>query len=139
MGVKPAILIVAASGRALAASAARGGFVPYVADFFADQDTLAVAGRTRRLPSGLPAGMQADEVFDALAALTSSAAMETGLGLAPGDDPVGVVCGTGFEDRPHLLAEIGRRFRIMGNDAETVHAVKDPVSLAALCAACQIP
>ena len=37
------VLIAAASGRALAASARRGGYRPLVADFFGDQDTLALA------------------------------------------------------------------------------------------------
>ena len=34
------VLIAAISGRALAASARRGGYVPLVADFFGDADTL---------------------------------------------------------------------------------------------------
>ena len=37
------LLIVAVSGRALAASARRAGFVPLVADFFADTDTRQIA------------------------------------------------------------------------------------------------
>src|SRR5438105_11965109 len=74
------VLIVAASGRALAASARRGGFTPLVADFFGDQDTLALAPAHRRLTSGLVAGMQAGEVLAALSA------------LADGADPIGVVC-----------------------------------------------
>src|SRR5262245_4256135 len=120
------VLIVAASGRALAASARRGGFAPLVADFFGDQDTLALAEKHRRLASGLAAGMQADEVFWALDA------------LAEGADPVGVVCGTGFEDRPHLLAAIAQRFPLLGNAPETVAHVKDPVAFAALCGDCGI-
>src|SRR5260221_443019 len=38
-----AVLIAAVSGRALAASARRGGYLPLVADFFGDQDTVAAA------------------------------------------------------------------------------------------------
>src|SRR5262245_36529165 len=115
------VLIVAASGRALAASARRGGFTPLVADFFADQDTLALASAHRRLSSGLMAGMQAGEVLSALAA------------LADGVGPVGVVCGTGFEARPGRLAAIAERWPLLGNSAETVARIKDPLILAALC------
>jgi len=37
------LLVVAVSGRALAASARRAGLVPLVADFFADADTRRIA------------------------------------------------------------------------------------------------
>ncbi|MDB5557347.1 MAG: hypothetical protein JWQ36_281, partial [Enterovirga sp.] len=38
-----AILILAQSGRALAAAARRAGLRPYVADLFGDEDTRALA------------------------------------------------------------------------------------------------
>jgi predicted ATP-grasp superfamily ATP-dependent carboligase len=121
------VLIVAASGRALAASARRGGFAPLVADWFGDQDMLAAAAAHRHLACGVAHGMEADAVLDAL---------ET---LAHGRNPLGVVCGGGFEDRPALLARIAQRWPLLGNTAETVARVKDPAALAALCAACGIP
>ena len=124
---RTAVLIAAATGRALAASARRGGFTPLVADWFADQDLIAVAHSHRRLKSGLAAGMRPHEVLGALASLAS------------GRRPVGVVCGTGFEDRPGLLAEIARRWTLIGNGAELVARVKDPKALAALCRDCGIP
>src|SRR5258707_14906734 len=96
-----AILIAAASGRALAASARRGGFAPLVADYFGDQDTLDVARAHVRLDDGLAHGMNADAL---MVALTT---------LAENEAPVGIVWGTGFEDRPHLLAEIARRWRLL--------------------------
>src|SRR5262245_36443566 len=111
------VLIVAASGRALAASARRGGFNPLVADFFADQDTVAVAHACRRLDSGWRNGMQAREVLDALTA------------LAAGRHPVGIVCGTGFEDRTALLAQIAERWPLIGNAPAVVARVKDPLAL----------
>jgi predicted ATP-grasp superfamily ATP-dependent carboligase len=117
-------LIVAASGRALAASARRGGLVPLVADYFGDQDTLASAQAHRRIAAGLANGMEPDAVLAALAA------------LADGAEPEGIVCGTGFEDRPDLLATIGQRWRIVGNTAEVVRQVKHPVQWAALCRMC---
>ena len=122
-----AILIAAASGRALAASARRGGFAPLIADYFGDQDTLDAAHAHVRLEDGLARGMEADAL---LAALGTLAADET---------PAGLVWGTGFEDRPHLLAEIARRWRLIGNTPETVTAVKEPLRLATLCRDCDIP
>jgi predicted ATP-grasp superfamily ATP-dependent carboligase len=53
-------------------------------------------------------------------------------------DPCGVVCGTGFEDRPELIAHLARRFRVLGNDADAVARLKDPQVFAALCRDCGI-
>jgi predicted ATP-grasp superfamily ATP-dependent carboligase len=127
MGSRGAILIAAASGRALAASARRAGYVPLVADYFADEDTVAMAGACVRLSNGLVAGMQADELLPAL---------ET-LGVA--HDPVGIVCGTGFEDRPELLARISEKWKLIGNDASTVARTKDPLAFEQICRACEVP
>jgi predicted ATP-grasp superfamily ATP-dependent carboligase len=121
------ILIVAPSGRALAASARRGGFVPRVVDFFGDEDTLALAEAHRRLPDGLKVGMERGAVMDALAV------------LADGVEPLGVICGGGFEDRPELLAEIARTWPLLGNHADVVARVKDPVGFATLCRDAGIP
>ena len=121
------VLIVAASGRALAASARRGGFVPLVADFFGDQDTLRLAHRHCGLPGGLATGMREEQVQDALEA------------LAQGSRPIGVVCGTGFEDRPELLAAIAARWRLIGNSPATVARLKDPFGFAELCGAAGMP
>jgi predicted ATP-grasp superfamily ATP-dependent carboligase len=114
----PAVLIAAASGRALAQSARRGGYLPLVADFFADQDTAALAHDHVRIEHGLARGMDEEKLLAAFATLTRSR------------QPIGVVCGTGFEDRPQLLAS---------NDPQTVTRVKDPHTFAALCRDCNIP
>jgi len=121
------VLIAAVSGRALAASARRGGYVPLVTDFFGDEDTLALAHAHVRLDAGLARGMEADELLDALAA------------LAAPRQPAGTVCGTGFEDRPELLARVAQRWRLLGNSPDTVARVKDPRAFAALCHACDVP
>jgi len=121
------VLIAAVSGRALAASARRGGYVPLVTDFFGDEDTLALAHAHVRLDAGLARGMDADELLEALAA------------LAAPQQPAGTVCGTGFEDRPELLARVARRWRLLGNGPETVARLKDPLAFAALCRACDVP
>ena len=126
MAEPPTVLIAAASGRALAQSARRGGFLPLVADFFADQDTAVLAHDVARLDGGLARGMETASLLGALAALSRS------------HQPVGVVCGTGFEDRPQLLARIAERWRLLGNDPQTVARVKDPFGFAALCSDCNI-
>jgi predicted ATP-grasp superfamily ATP-dependent carboligase len=123
----PAVLIAAASGRALAQSARHGGYLPLVADFFADQDTAALAHDHVLIAGGLARGMNEDGVLTAFEALARSRR------------PIGAVCGTGFEDRPELLARIGERWRLLGNDPQIVGRVKDPRAFAALCRACAIP
>jgi predicted ATP-grasp superfamily ATP-dependent carboligase len=111
---QPAVLIAAASARALAQSARHGGYLPLVADFFADQDTAAVAHDHVLIESGLARGMDEDGLLAA-------------------------VYGTGFEDRPELLARIGERWRLLGNDPQIVARVKDPRAFATLCRDCAIP
>jgi len=123
----PTVLIAAASGRALAHSARRGGYLPLVADFFADEDTVALAHDVVRLEHGLARGMEEQSLLAAFDMLSRSR------------QPIGVVCGAGFEDRPQLLARIGQRRRLLGNDAQTVATVKDPRAFAALCRDCDIP
>src|ERR1700742_3100135 len=120
------VLIAAVSGRALAASARRGGFVPLVADAFGDQDTLAAAaGHVRADMLNRP--VDGDKLMGALAT------------LADGRDAAGIVCGSGFEDRADLLARIGSRWPLLGNDADTVAGLKDPSTFAAMCRAAGIP
>src|SRR5438105_1712106 len=105
MGSK-AVLIVAASGRALAASARRGGYLPLVVDYFGDTDTRELAHAHASIQDGLAGGMRSDTLDAACAKVTD------------GLQPCGVVCGTGFEDRPHLLARLAQCWRIFGNDAD---------------------
>src|SRR3954452_1001688 len=121
------VVIIAASGRALAASARRGGYLPLVVDWFGDSDTLAFAAAYAQLVDGLAQGMPADALDAALPAVTG------------GKQPVGIVCGTGFEDRPELLEHLAGRWRVPGCSAETVRRTKDPEALAALCRDCAVP
>lgn len=120
------MLIAAASGRALAASARHGGYVPLVADSFGDQDTLAAAASHVRADL-LDRPVDAEKLMAALTA------------LAGARDCAGIVCGSGFEDRPDLLARLGERWTLLGNSAETVARIKDPLAFAALCRAKSIP
>jgi len=122
-----AILIAAVSGRALAESARRGGYVPLVTDFFGDQDTLFLADAFVRLNGDLALGIEERAVLDALEKLSER------------HRPAGIVYGTGFERRPHILQILAERWRLFGNDAKTVAKVKNPAILSSLCADLAIP
>ncbi|TAL83149.1 MAG: ATP-grasp domain-containing protein [Beijerinckiaceae bacterium] len=119
-------MIVAPAGRALAASARRSGFRPLVLDLFDDLDTRAFAVANVSIDA-MEHGFEAEDLIDPL------------LCLAQGRDPAGIVYGGGFEDRPQLIAELARHFRLYGNTAETVERVKDPQWLATLCRELAIP
>ena len=75
-------MVVAVSGRALAAAARRAGYVPLVADFFADDDTREIAHACRKL-DGLKPGFQWKTLEPALEALAEEAPLP----------PLGVICG----------------------------------------------
>jgi predicted ATP-grasp superfamily ATP-dependent carboligase len=120
-----AILVAAASGRALAAAARRAGYRPLVADFFDDSDTGEISAATCRA-ADLDAGFAAETLVPALD------------GLAKGQAPIGLVYGSGFEDRPELLDEIARRWTVFGNPSAVVRRAKDPASVAALCTSLNI-
>jgi predicted ATP-grasp superfamily ATP-dependent carboligase len=121
------VLIAAVSGRALAASARRAGFVPLVADCFVDDDTLALAHAYARVRLDAARGLDAEKLMQALER------------LAEPHRPLGIVYGTGFEDRPELLGRIARRWRLLGNPPKTVARLKDPTWFAALCRDCGVP
>ena len=113
--------IAAQSGRALAAAARRAGYVPLVADVFGDSDTLALAARHVMLPVDGQGGIARGGFL---------AALET---LAGGVEPVGLVCGSGFEDRTAQLTDAAMRWPLLGNNAEIVQGLKDPQRFASLC------
>jgi uncharacterized protein len=121
------VLIAAASGRALAGSARRAGYAPLVTDFFGDQDTIAAAQAHVRIKPHHGRGIDPDELIAAFHM------------LAANRDPRGAVCGTGFEDRPDLLARIAQHWTLIGNSATTVEQIKNPIFLAGLCRRCGIP
>lgn len=123
-----AVLIAAQSGRALAQAARRAGLRPYVADLFGDDDTCTLSESCRVLPGRFGRGMVADSVLETLEAL----ALEAG-------ETLGVILGSGFEDDSGLIAEIGRRHRLIGTPGEAVAALKDPFAFAGLCARLGLP
>jgi uncharacterized protein len=116
---RPASLLIAAiSGRALAASAIRAGLTPLVADFFADADTRALAPSCRKLKGNIGRGIRWRSLVPALEALAEAA-----------PSPIlGLIYGSGFEDRPRLLTQIAERWPLLGNDAATVERIKAPES-----------
>ena len=117
-------LIVALSGRALAAAAARAGERAIVLDLFADRDTAGHAAACEVLPRG-PHGFARDAL---LAAVASRAGAVRGL-----------VYGAGFEHDPALLEEMSTLVPIIGNAAQAVAAAKDPLGFAALLARLALP
>jgi uncharacterized protein len=122
-----AVLIVAISSRALATSARRGGYRPLVADMFGDEDTLNASYAHVRLAGDLGSGIDERTLIHALKTLSQ------------GQNPVGVVCGTGFEDRTQLLQRLAERWRLLGNRPEVVAKAKSPEFLSSVCADFGIP
>jgi len=127
MGNEAAVLIAALSGRALAASARRGGYVPLVADMFGDVDTLNAAHRHARLAGSLASGIEEQNLIETLQVLSD------------GQEPIGVVYGTGFEDRPELLRRLAERWRLIGNSADVVATLKNPQIFSSICCRSGIP
>lgn len=121
------VLVAAISGRALAASARRAGYRVLVADMFCDMDTVALAERTAKLPGDFHRGIDRERL------------METLEDLAAGEDPLAVVCGSGFERGPDMLAAISTRFHLAGSSAEAIGRVKSPERFAADCVTLGIP
>ena len=111
------ILIAGLSGRSLAASARRAGFVPLVVDCFGDEDTQELTGGALHvMPKAFRFGFKSGSLIAAL----------DGLQTRCGAKPIGVLLGSGFEDSPDVIADISKRFPVLGCDAATVRAVKNP-------------
>jgi predicted ATP-grasp superfamily ATP-dependent carboligase len=90
--------------------------VPLVVDAFGDSDTRAAAEDYLQLPDAVRLGFRAKPLFAALDTLADRA----------DSPPIGIVLGSGFEDRPKLIASLDARYRLLGTKAETVAEVKDP-------------
>lgn len=110
------VLIAAFSGRALAQSARRAGFVPLVVDAFGDSDTRQAAAHYAQIPSAVRTGFRAKPLMTAIDSLIE----------AHGSAPIGIVLGSGFEDRPKLIDSLDKRYRLLGTKGETVAELKDP-------------
>ena len=107
------LLVVSASGRALAQSAARGGLRVVVLDLFNDADVRAIAVASHAV-------MGRSGRFDARRLLAAAQV------LCPAHRCAGLVYGSGFEGRTRLLADLARGRALMGNAPDTVAQLKDP-------------
>ena len=109
------MLVAAVTGRALAASATRGGHRVVVLDCFADRDTCAVGSACRSVVS--PHGLR----FDRRRLLADAEE------LAPPGRSAGLVYGSGFEGRIALLSRLAAGRRLFGNRPEVIAGVRDPM------------
>jgi predicted ATP-grasp superfamily ATP-dependent carboligase len=109
------MLVAAVTGRALAASATRGGHRVVVLDYFADRDTCALASACRSVVS--PHGLR----FDRWRLLADAEE------LAPPGRSAGLVYGSGFEGRIALLSRLAAGRRLFGNRPEVIAEVRDPM------------
>jgi predicted ATP-grasp superfamily ATP-dependent carboligase len=112
------VLIAAFSGRSLAQSARRAGYEPLVVDAFGDLDTQEAALDFRVLDGVMETGFRTKPLIAALEDLSRSTSSK----------PIGLVLGSGFEDKPRLINALGTRFKLLGSDATTYKACKDPTT-----------
>jgi predicted ATP-grasp superfamily ATP-dependent carboligase len=112
------VLIAAFSGRALAQSARRAGYEPLVADAFGDLDTRDAATAFRAIDGAMQTGFHTKPLVRALDALASAAQRP----------PIGLVLGSGFEDKPRLVAVLAGRYRLLGSDVAAYRSCKDPTN-----------
>ena len=110
------VLIAAFSGRALAQSARRAGYEPLVADAFGDQDTHQAATHVAVVSDAMEHGFRTKPLVAALDALVQAAPSA----------PIGLVMGSGLEDKPQLLEFLDHRYGLLGCSVEAVRACKDP-------------
>jgi predicted ATP-grasp superfamily ATP-dependent carboligase len=113
------LLLVSASARALAQSAARAGVRAVVLDLFNDLDARALAVASRRVADR-------NGKFDSRRLL--AAAQE----LCPPENCAGLVYGSGLEGRSRLLERLSNGRTLFGNRPDTVAALKDPARFFAL-------
>ncbi|MFN0219280.1 MAG: ATP-grasp domain-containing protein [Hyphomicrobium sp.] len=115
------VLIASYSARALAQSARRAGYSPLVVDAFGDQDTRAAATSVRVVADAAGAGFKTKPLLAALEDLAAMAASK----------PIGLVLGSGFEDKTLLVSALATRFPLLGCSSETIRVCKDPDVLSA--------
>lgn len=110
----PTIVVAALSARALAQSARRAGWRVIALDLFGDVDTRDAAAQWIAVGDAQAMRIEGDRV---LAALRDARAA---------GDCLGWVAGAGFEAQPDLLDEGACVLPLIGNDAATLKAVRDP-------------
>ncbi len=108
-------LIIARSGRALAASAKRAGYKVSVADCFADEDTKTLSESVFQLQYDCD-GFAPEPLIKQVQEVISN------------KPNAGIVIGTGFESNPDLLDKLAEITPVLGNRKKTIKALKDPKS-----------
>lgn len=111
------VLIIARSGRQLAAAARRAGYTPIVIDLFGDTDTRAQCAANFVIAAPCDLAFPANTLLD----------LVRGISATHGALPI--VFGSGFEDQIHLLAALSAQGRVSGCSPGTVAACNDPVRL----------
>ncbi len=107
------LLVVSASGRALAQSAARAGMPVVVLDLFNDLDLRAFAVSSQSVAGG-------NGKFDSRRLLAAAQKH------CPPESCAGLVYGSGLEGRSGLLERLSKGRKLFGNRPETVAVLKDP-------------
>lgn len=105
------ILILAVSGRALAQWATAWGYRVLVADCYMDRETRQAASAWIKLPHAASASHWQQGVAQLLKLEAS---------------PAGIIFGSGFENRPHLIAKLSSPETLLGNTPRCIRLVKDP-------------
>jgi uncharacterized protein len=108
-------LIIARSGRALAASAKRAGYKVSVADYFADEDTRSCSESVHQLQYHCD-GFTKETLLRHIEEIVSS------------NPNVKLVTGSGFESTPNLLNTLHEVIPVLSSSRESIVALKDPVS-----------
>ncbi|MCZ6805233.1 MAG: ATP-grasp domain-containing protein [Proteobacteria bacterium] len=108
-------LIIARSGRALAASAKRAGYCVHVIDCFADEDTRSLSESVRQLQYHCD-GFAEEQLLEYARDIISRHANIT------------VVVGSGFEANPDLFDKLSELAPVISNRKNTVVSLKEPAS-----------
>ena len=106
------LLIVSNSGRAIAESAARGGYRVAVLDAFCDEDTRALASCSTVPTNGY--GLDPHRLR----------AQAERLPLPVGS--CGLLYGSGLEGAPSVLSWLARSFPLLGNRSQVLDLLRDP-------------
>jgi len=109
-------LVVALSGRALAAAVRRSGRRAVVLDLFGDTDMRASAVASMTVAGDFGSGFDAPELLAAAERLAPAAAPPR----------FGFAYSSGLESHPDLLAQLADGRRLCGNAPEIVARTKDP-------------
>lgn len=116
------LLVIASSARALAASGRRGGYEIAALDLFGDEDLAEVAFAFERVARARTGGFKSQDLIAAANRVAPAFGKPRG----------GLVYGSGFEDRPELLAELAKGRRLLGNSPNVIARCKNPVGFSAI-------